>query len=169
MQRVTITLDDDLVAGIDRLVEARGYQGRSEAMRDLARTGLREASEDEGRTGDCVAALVYVYDHHARDLATRLTRIFHQHHDLTVSTLHVHLDHDACLEVSVLRGNTAAVRHVGHHVIAERGVQYGRLVLAPADIESEVHSHGGAKPHRHVHTHVSSSGQSRGTRGARAR
>jgi CopG family nickel-responsive transcriptional regulator len=154
MQRVTITLDDDLVAGIDQLVESRGYQGRSEAMRDLARAGLREAAEDDGRTGDCVAALVYVFDHHARDLAKRLTRVFHDHHDLTISTLHVHLDHDTCMEVSVLRGNTAAVRHVGDHVIAERGVQYGRLVMAPAEIEGEIHSHGGAKPRRHTHTHV---------------
>jgi CopG family transcriptional regulator, nickel-responsive regulator len=158
MQRVTITLDDDLVARIDQLVEARGYQGRSEAIRDLARAGLREAGEEEGRAGDCVAALVYVFDHHARDLAKRLTRIFHDHHDLTVSTLHVHLDHDTCMEVSVLRGNTAAVRHVGDHVIAERGVQYGRLVMAPVDIESEVHSHGVEKPHRHPHTHVSRKG-----------
>jgi CopG family transcriptional regulator, nickel-responsive regulator len=158
MQRVTITLDDDLVARIDQLVEVRGYQGRSEAMRDLARAGLREAGEEEGRPGDCVAALVYVFDHHARDLAKRLTRIFHDHHDLTVSTLHVHLDHDTCMEVSVLRGHTAAVRHVGDHVIAERGVQYGRLVMAPVDIESEVHSHGGEKPHRHPHTHMSRKG-----------
>jgi CopG family nickel-responsive transcriptional regulator len=158
MQRVTITLDDDLVASIDQLVEARGYQGRSEAIRDLARAGLREAGEERGRPGSCVAALVYVFDHHARDLAKRLTRIFHDHHDLTVSTLHVHLDHDTCMEVSVLRGDTAAVRHVGDHVIAERGVQYGRLVMAPVDIESEVHSHGDGKPHRHPHTHVSRKG-----------
>jgi CopG family transcriptional regulator, nickel-responsive regulator len=154
MQRVTITLDDELVASIDGLVKARGYQGRSEAMRDLARSGLNAAAEDGDVSGDCVAALVYVYDHEARELSKRLTRIFHDHHDLSVSALHVHLDHDSCLEVSVLRGKASAVRHVAEHVIAERGVRYGRLVMTPVDIESEVHEHGDAKPHRHLHTHV---------------
>jgi len=159
MQRVTITLDDDLAAGIDRHVVARGYQGRSEAVRDLLRSGLVHLAEETQVGGDCVAALVYVYEHESRDLAKRLTRIFHDHHDLSVSALHVHLDHDACLEVSVLRGDAGAVRHVGDHVIAERGVQYGRLVVMPAEIESEVHTHGGRKkPHRHVHTHVRKGG-----------
>jgi CopG family transcriptional regulator, nickel-responsive regulator len=154
MQRITVTLDDELVAGIDRLVQTRGYQGRSEAVRDLARSGLSLAAENEGASGDCVAALVYVYEHDARELARRLTRIFHDHHDLSVSALHVHLDHDTCLEVSVLRGSASAVRHMAEHVIAERGVLYGRLVMTPVDFATEVHDHGGAKPHRHLHTHV---------------
>lgn len=158
MQRVTITLDDELVAGIDRLVDTRGYQGRSEAMRDLVRIGLSHLAAGRGTAGECVAALVYVYDHESRELSKRLTRIFHEHHDLTVSSLHVHLDHDTCMEVSILRGDAPAVQHVGDHVIAERGVRYGQLVMAPVAIESEVHGHAGQKPHRHAHTHVSKSG-----------
>jgi CopG family transcriptional regulator, nickel-responsive regulator len=154
MQRVTITLDDDLAGGIDRLMVARGYQSRSEAVRDLARHGLNLAAEDRGVSGDCVAALVYVYEHESRDLAKRLTSIYHDHHDLTVASLHVHLDHDSCLEVSVLRGDAPAVRHVGEHVIAERGVHYGRLMMAPVDIATEQHYHGSATPHRHEHLHV---------------
>lgn len=154
MQRITITLDDDLVADIDRLARERGYQNRSEALRDLARGGLRERAEEEEAMGDCVAALVYVYDHEARELAKRLTRIFHAHHDLTVSALHVHLDHDACLEVSVLRGDARAVRQLGEQVIAERGVRHGRLVVAPADIRHESHAHAGTGRRRHTHTHV---------------
>jgi CopG family transcriptional regulator, nickel-responsive regulator len=154
VQRITVTLDDELVAGIDRLMDARGYQSRSEAVRDLARHGLNVAAEDRDVSGDCVAALVYVYEHDARDLSKRLNAIFHDHHDLTVSSLHVHLDHDSCLEVSVLRGDASAVRHLGEHIIAERGVHYGRLMMAPVDIATEVHDHGGAKAHRHQHTHV---------------
>jgi CopG family nickel-responsive transcriptional regulator len=155
MRRVTITLDEELLAGIDRLVKARGYQGRSEAMRDLARSGLNTAAESRGVSGDCVAALVYVYEHDSRVLAKRLARIFHDHHDLSVSALHVPLDHETSLEVSVLRGSSAAVRRMAEQVIAERGVLYGRLVMTPVDIESEVHDHGDARPHRHLHTHVS--------------
>jgi CopG family transcriptional regulator, nickel-responsive regulator len=158
MQRVTINLDDELAAEIDRLVHARGYQSRSEAIRDLARSGLRQAKEEGNASGDCIAALVYVYEHDSRELPKRLARIFHAHHDLSVSTLHVHLDHDSCMEVTVLRGDAREVRHLGEHVIAERGVHYGRLVMAPADVASELHSHGGPKSHRHLHTHVRKGG-----------
>jgi CopG family nickel-responsive transcriptional regulator len=155
MQRVTITIDEELVAGIDRFVDACGYQGRSEAIRDLARSGLALAGEQRGLAGDCVSTLVYVSEHASRDLAKRLARLLHDHHDLAVSSLQVPLDHDASLSVLVLRGSASEVRHLAEHVIAERGVLYGRLVMTPARIEQEVHDHGGTKPRRHVHTHVS--------------
>jgi len=131
MQRVTITLDEDLIADLDRLIVQRGYQGRSEAIRDLARAGLAEAREETGDAGDCVAALVYVYDHNARDLASRLTEGYHHHHDLALATLHVHLDADHCMEVTALRGASAEVSHFADHIIAERGVRYGRVVMIP--------------------------------------
>jgi len=104
MQRITITIEDDLLAEIDTAAKARGYQNRSEIIRDLARAGLQQSAEDTAPSGQCVAALVYVYDHAARDLSKRLVQTFHGHHDLSLATLHVHLDHDSCLEVSVLRG-----------------------------------------------------------------
>jgi CopG family nickel-responsive transcriptional regulator len=128
MQRITITLDDTLLAEIDAL----GYQNRSEAIRDLARAGLREAAEERRREGPCVAALAYVYDHAKRDLSQRLTSSFHDHHDLSVATMHVHLDHENCMEVTVLRGEAAKVRGFGEAVIAERGVRHGRLLMMDA-------------------------------------
>ena len=109
MQRVTITIDDDLMAELDRIIASRGYQNRSEAIRDLARAGIREAAETLDGERDCVAALVYVYDHAARQLPRRLTETFHDHHEMSLSSLHVHLDHDSCLEVTVLKGKTGAV------------------------------------------------------------
>ena len=130
MQRVTITMEDALLAELDGLVARRGYQNRSEALRDLTRTGLRQADEpapDE----PCVAALVYVYDHVRRDLPNRLTHEFHGQHDLTISTLHVHLDARSCLEIAVLKGRADAVRHMADHVTAERGVRHGQLVVLP--------------------------------------
>ncbi|MET0906987.1 MAG: nickel-responsive transcriptional regulator NikR, partial [Tardiphaga sp.] len=72
MQRITITIEDDLLAEIDAAAEARGYQNRSEIIRDLARAGLQQGAEDAAPSGQCVAALVYVYDHAARDLSKRL-------------------------------------------------------------------------------------------------
>ena len=130
MQRVTITIEDALLAELDAFVARQGYQNRSEALRDLARAGMRQL---EGPAGDepCVAALVYVYDHARRDLPNRLAHEFHDHHDLAVATLHVHLDAESCLEVAVLKGAAGAVRHMADHVTAERGVRYGQIVLLP--------------------------------------
>jgi CopG family transcriptional regulator, nickel-responsive regulator len=156
MQRVTITLDDDLMVDLDRIIELRGYQNRSEAIRDLARTGIQQAKQELGGSRDCVAALVYVYDHAARDLASRLVQTFHDHHDMAHATLHVHLDHESCMEVVVLKGRTRDVQHCAEHVIAERGVRYGRLTMVPVEVTQEVHAHGDEPSHRHSHTHVHS-------------
>lgn len=155
MQRITITLDDELLEQVDRLAQHHGYQNRSEAIRDLARAGLQQIAADHKDDGDCVAALVYVYDHAARHLAQRLTDNFHHHHDLALATLHVHLDDDNCMEVTALRGKIKQVQHLADHVIAERGVRHGRLVTIPSDGSARDPKSGKgeknhrAKPHRH--------------------
>ncbi len=154
MQRVTVTLDEELIAAVDRLMAVRGYQNRSEAIRDLARAGIREAAEEKPSTGDCVAALVYVYDHEARELSKRLARSFHAHHELSLAALHVHLDHESCMEVSVLRGKARDIHHLAEHVIAERGVRHGRLFPIPVKLETQKHAHGDEPGHRHLHVHV---------------
>ena len=143
MQRVTITLDDDLMADLDRIIAARGYQNRSEAIRDLARSGLEQAAVEVAGSRLCVAALVYIYDHHARDLPKRLTQEFHHHHDLAQATLHVHLDEENCMEVTVLKGKGAEVQAFANQVIAERGVRHGQVVYLPAVAhEHRSHDHG---------------------------
>jgi len=154
MQRITITVDDDLMGDLDQIIAARGYQNRSEAVRDLARAGILQAAQDTTAMGDCVAAVVYVYDHAARDLAKRLVRAFHHHHDLSHATLHLHLDHDSCMEVTVLKGSAPAVQRCANQVIAERGVRYGRAVVVPVDLSHEVHRHRKEPPRRHSHAHV---------------
>ena len=133
MQRITITLDDDLMDELDRMIAEQGYQNRSEAIRDFTRAGMQQAAQKMGKSGSCVAALVYVYDHAARDLSRRLVENYHGHHDLSVATLHVHLDDDNCMEVTALKGTGAEVQHFADHVIAERGVRYGRLVMIPTE------------------------------------
>ena len=148
MQRVTVTLDDDLMAELDRLIEVRGYQNRSEAIRDLERAGLQQAAEETGSEQHCVGVLSYVYDHEARDLARRLTTVFHSHHDLTISSLHVHLDHDNCLEVGILKGPMKDLQHFADHVIAERSVRHGKLQLLPTTLAAQDNS-GSVKDHGH--------------------
>lgn len=158
MQRVTITLDDEFVETLDRVIAERGYQNRSEAIRDLARAGMRQAAEQTDQSGDCVAALVYVYDHEARELSKRLTQIFHDHHELALSSMHVHLDHGSCMELVVLKGEAGEVSHLADHVIAERGVRHGRVVMVPVAVENEKHPHGGKPSHGHMHVHVQKAG-----------
>src|ERR1700722_6267477 len=158
MQRVTIALDNELKNEIDRPMKTRGYQNRSEAIRDLARAGIRQMNESKTQSQECVAALVYVYDHESRALSKRLTAAFHDHHDLSLASMHVHLDHDSCLEVAVLRGKTADVQHLAGHVIAERGVRYGRITMVPVEVEQQRHGHGSDAKHRHAHLHVPKAG-----------
>ena len=151
MQRVTITVDDDLAAELDQFMAARGYANRSEAIRDLARSGLQQAATEIAGSRQCVAALVYVYDHETRELPKRLTRDFHERHDLAQTTLHVHLDHESCLEVTGLKGRGSDLQEFADHIIAERGVRHGHAVYLPAD---GAHTHGRGATHNHSHSNT---------------
>jgi CopG family nickel-responsive transcriptional regulator len=131
LTRISISLESSLLAAFDRGNRARGYSTRSEAIRDLIRDHLlREGAEVAGAEGDeQVAVVTLVYDHHARELAARLIDKQHHHHDLVVSSLHVHLGERHCLEVSVLRGPAAAVRHLGDELLATKGVLHGDVTF----------------------------------------
>jgi CopG family nickel-responsive transcriptional regulator len=96
----------------------------------------------QGPEGDCFATLTYVYDHHERDLAARMTQIQHDHHDLAVSTLHVHLDHDNCMETAVLRGAVVRVQDFANAVIAQPGIRHAKLHIFPVTAHERAHSHG---------------------------
>lgn len=152
MQRITIALDDKLAEEFEAFRGRHGYSNRSEAFRDLVRERLGSERLAEPLGTECLATLTYVYNHHERTLATRMARVHHDHHDLSVSTLHVHLDHDNCLETVVLRGPVDRVRALANTVIAQPGVRYAKLHLFPVTKREQVHSHGGAdQPHPHIH------------------
>jgi CopG family nickel-responsive transcriptional regulator len=152
MHRITITLDDALMDELDQLIAARGYQNRSEAIRDLTRIGIQQSLLDADSAPDCVAALVYVYDYDAREMARRLAALFHQHHDLSVATTHMHLNHESGMEVALLKGPTEAVRQLADSVLTERGVRHGRAVIVPAVTGEGEHHHD--SPHAQTHTHI---------------
>ena len=132
LARVSISLEEPLLAAFDRLIEARGYANRSEAIRDLIRDRLVREQGEAG-TAEQVAVVSIVYDHHARELAAKLIDKQHHHHNLVVSTLHVHLGHRHCLEVTILRGPAAEVRHLGEELLATRGVLHGELLFAGSE------------------------------------
>lgn len=154
MQRVTLTIDDDLLAAIDAHGERHGYASRSEALRDIVRLALGAEAAPAPEAAQCHATLSYLYDHEKRELARRLTEVQHGHHDLAVASLHVHLDHDTCLEVAVLRGPTAQVRALADSVTTQRGVRYGHLHVLPEAGAADRHGHSHAHGHgHHAHPH----------------
>lgn len=142
MQRITITLDDSLTDAFEGYMVKRGYTNRSEAIRDLIRERLHHDQLTTRPEGQCVATLSYVYNHHERELATRLTTAHHEHHDLTVSTMHVHLSHDYCLETVILRGPAQRVQMFADAVIAQPGVLHGNLSILPVSASEQAHLHG---------------------------
>ena len=148
MDRFTISLDENLAAAFDDLIKERGYSTRSEAVRDILRSHLQAHEQKRNNKGSCVAAVSYVYNHHERELAERLAGIQHAHHDLTISTMHAHLDHDECLETVLLKGPVNRVRQFAEEIIAERGVRHGHLNLVSVSV-TQAHSHGGTT-HRHL-------------------
>ncbi len=152
MERFTISLDDELARDFDAFIAARGHANRSEAVRDLIRARL-EQERLQASGGHCVASLSYVYNHHERELTERLAEHQHAHHDLTVASLHVHLDHENCLECVVLGGPTAAVRELAGRLSGEPGVRHGALNLVSVE-PSGRHTHvpfaAGREPHVHL-------------------
>jgi CopG family nickel-responsive transcriptional regulator len=152
MERFTISLDDDLARDFDAFIAARGYGNRSEAVRDLIRARLEQDAGERGG-GHCVASLSFVYNHHERELAERIAGHQHEHHDLTVASLHVHLDHENCLENVVLQGPVAAVRSLAGRLTAEPGVRHGALNLVSVDT-GERHSHAPWVPGAGAHVHL---------------
>jgi CopG family nickel-responsive transcriptional regulator len=161
VERVTISLEEPLLAEFDRYIARKGYQNRSEAVRDLVRDRLEAERPAEPDAGYSVGCVSYIYNHHQRDLAQRLTNAQHGHHDMVLSSLHVHLDHENCLEVTLLRGATREVRDFAEGLIAETGVHHGRIALTAVEVAGAEHRHHGApagKGHRRAvdphHTHV---------------
>ncbi len=150
MQRITITIDDDLLEVVDALTKARGYDSRSEAFRDIVRE-MANREQAKASNAPCIAVLGYVFDYATRDLAQRLSRLQHEHHDMFVANMRVPLDHTSCLEVSVLHGPAPAIQHVADEISTQRGVRHASLHVIPVKLSQRPHSHetGGA-PHQHI-------------------
>ncbi len=124
--RIGVAINEELLERFDKLIEKRGYANRSEAFRDMIRNELVQeawASPDV----DVFGTVMLVYDHHARLVTERLTELQHQFHSSIISTLHVHIDHDNCLEVILVRGKAQAVQSLAEALIATKGVKHGRF------------------------------------------
>jgi CopG family nickel-responsive transcriptional regulator len=129
LTRIGVALDADLLERFDQLIEERGYQNRSEAFRHLIRNELVEETW-KSPDSEVVGSVTLVYNHHVRMLSDKLLDLQHDHHSAILSTLHVHLDHENCLEVLLIKGKATDVNHIANALISTKGVKHGRLTLS---------------------------------------
>jgi len=128
LHRFSISMPSELVRQLDAMSKARGFANRSQAVADMVRDRLVEHHGQVG-TGEIVGTVTLVYDHHKRNIQELLTDIQHDHQDLIIATLHVHLDRHNCMEVLAVRGRAVVVKRVADRLIAVKGVKHGKLTL----------------------------------------
>lgn len=127
LTRTGVSIEEDLLQQFDRVIARRGYKNRSEAIRDLIRESLVAEAIDKNKP--VVATLSMIYDHHRPNLSNKLNEIQHHSHQNVLAATHVHLDHDNCLEVVIMKGRSGEIQHLADHMLAMRGVKHGKLVV----------------------------------------
>jgi len=126
--RFGVSLEKELLNKFDILIKDKKYPNRSEAIRDLIRENLVKREWVEGK--EVAGAITLVFDHHKRELVNTLTDIQHDFYTLIISSQHIHLDRDNCLEIIVVRGKPIEVRELADKLRATKGVKYGSLSIA---------------------------------------
>lgn len=126
--RFGISLDKDLLDKFDQLSKGKNYSNRSEAFRDLIRQELVKKEWQEGR--EVVGAINLIYNHHKRELLNKITNIQHDFQRLIISTQHIHLDHNNCLEIIAVRGNPKEVQKLSDTLTSIKGVKHGTLGMS---------------------------------------
>jgi CopG family nickel-responsive transcriptional regulator len=125
--RFCISIPAELSNRFDKLIHKKKYGNRSEAIRDLIRRSLIEEEITNNRAA--IGILSLLYNHHKRELSEKLTQLQHLHHQMIISTMHIHLDQDNCVEVIILEGNSRDIKNLGDTLIATKGVKHGEIHL----------------------------------------
>ena len=126
--RFSVSLPPQLLEQFDEMAEAKGYDNRSLAIADMLRDQLVEHRKQFGRE-EIVGTITLVYDHHRQHVQEALTDIQHDHHQVIISAVHVHLDHNNCLEVLIVKGKATLVKKIADELIAAKGVKHGKLTV----------------------------------------
>jgi CopG family nickel-responsive transcriptional regulator len=126
--RFGVSIEESLLKNFDRLISRKGYQNRSEAIRDLIRESLVQEEWEEGKK-ETVGTIAIVYSHHTRELSRTLTEMQHRYYQSILSTLHIHLDEHNCLEVLVVKGRGEDIKKISERLIGTKGVKHGKLSL----------------------------------------
>lgn len=128
VKRFSVSLPKALARELDRMSREKGYDNRSLAIADMIRANLVEHRQQQG-DAEIAGSITMVYDHHRHHLQDLLTDLQHDHREVIISSLHVHLDHDNCLEVLVVRGDAREIKKLADELIAAKGVKHGKLVI----------------------------------------
>jgi CopG family nickel-responsive transcriptional regulator len=126
--RFSVSLPPSLLDQLDGMARDKSYDNRSLAIADMIRAQLVEHRQKFGREEIC-GTITLVYDHHKMHVQKTLTEIQHDHHEVILSTVHVHLDHHNCLEVLIVRGPASVIRNIADELIAAKGVKHGKLTV----------------------------------------
>jgi CopG family nickel-responsive transcriptional regulator len=149
--RFGVSVENELLQSFDSLIASQGYANRSEALRDLMRDSLVKSKiEDSPEAGEVLGSLTLVYDHHAKELTDKMADLQHQHYDSVVSVLHVHVSHDDCMEVIVLRGSLREVRALADSLLSLRGVKHGKLFVT-VPVKTIINPEKTTNGHKHNH------------------
>ena len=126
--RFGMSLDNELLDKFDALISKKGYANRSEAIRDLIRDLL---TQEEWKLSDkeTVGTVTLVFDHHAHELADKLTNLQHDFYKNIISSTHIHLDHHNCLEVLIVKGKSKNIKKIADKLISTKGVKHSKLVM----------------------------------------
>lgn len=146
--RFSVAMPEELMEELDRYTARRGIaKNRSEAIRDLVRGALVE-EEVEDPESQIFGTLTMVFNHHSNDLRDKLDSIQHEHVHEIVSTVHVHLDEENCLEVVLMRGQSKVIRSIADALLGTKGVMHGKLVVTTTG-PAHAHDHGSGHHHHH--------------------
>jgi CopG family transcriptional regulator, nickel-responsive regulator len=127
LARTGVSLEEELLKKFDDLISNKGYQNRSEAIRDLIREHLIREDLDENKT--VVGTLTFIYDHHRPNLTEKLVAAQHHAGGNVLAATHVHLDHHNCLEVIIMKGRGGDLKKLADGILSLRGVKHGQLVV----------------------------------------
>ena len=128
VSRFSISLPPSLLKQLDQMADEKGYDNRSLAIADMIRDQLVDHQQKLSQK-EIAGTITLVYDHHKQHVQETLTSIQHDHHAEIISTVHVHLDHNNCLEVIILRGKAKVIRKIADALIAAKGVKHGKLTV----------------------------------------
>jgi CopG family nickel-responsive transcriptional regulator len=129
LSRFGVSIENSMLKKFDIIIRRKKYANRSKAICDLIRNMIVENEWEGGKT-ESIGTINIVYDHHKKGLSNLLNHIQHDYHDLIVADTHVHLDHDNCLDVIIVKGKTKMIRRIADELISAKGVKFGKLTVA---------------------------------------
>lgn len=131
IKRFGVSIDEEVLATLDRYVRENNFANRSQAIRSLVEQYIVDNKWQKNE--EVAGAIVILYDHHKSDILVKLNEIQHDYHELILSSQHFHLDHDTCLEIIAVKGRARLLQEVANLILSRKGIIHGKLVMSKAE------------------------------------